>query len=740
MAQNERDQATLGQKTNPQPSDAKDEKLEEIIVTARKQQESLQQVPVSVVAVSGEEIEARSIDSLSDLGQSTPNFSFTQSPTGGRTESIIYMRGVGPSTGSPTVGVYMDGVYLASTRTSDLEMVDLERVEVLRGPQGTLFGKNTSGGAVNIVTRKPDVSAQSVTGRMQVTGGSRDRFELLGSANVPLSPDRLALQASISRRKQDGYGRRADGQDMANTDRTAGRVALRWQPTDSFGALLSADVLDYDETAASKNLVHVFVSPTSPVALSNAVSGITYDSRWVSPDPFFSNATGPNRSSGTIWGSALTLDLDLGWAALKSISAYRAISAPHGDQDADGSPVTVLAFFTDEDQRHATQEFQLTGSSFDDRLDWLLGAFYFHEVRERRDGANLLGDMALALTGDFNALSFGEARRDTLESQALFSQLNYKLTDALRATMGVRLSRDEAQDEVHGFDFVTGAPTSSAVPRKKDWNDVSPRFGLDYQWTPDVMTYVSAAKGYKQGGVDPTRPPGGFEPEKVWTYELGLRSEFFDRRLRLNATYFYSDYTDLQMTIGGATTDPVTGGIQPFDVTDNIPGVRITGAEVELSVVPVTGLKLTGGLGLVDAKYTDFPADPQWQNTALAADAKFPFTPEVAYTLGVEHSRQLFSSIDLTARVDYAHKSEIFYNLANTAVMRQKPYGLLDARLTFERAGSGLSVSIFGTNLTDEDYFVAGFDNATIPNAVFGFAFTSMGPPREYGISAQWRF
>jgi iron complex outermembrane receptor protein len=713
--------------------------LEEIVVTARRAEESLQRVPISVSAISAEDLAERSIESLSDLGQSVPNLLFGERGASGRGSAVVYIRGVGQAdvrpTYDPAVGIYIDGVFLGRMQGNDLDTMDVERVEVLRGPQGTLFGKNTSGGAVNIVTRQPDLTAY--TGKVQVTGGSRSRFDALASLNVPLVMDKVALLVAASRRTQDGYGTRADGQSMANTDRTSGRLALRLQLSDAFSALFAADALTYDETNSMFKLISIYPA-APPVALINRFTPVPYDERWLSQSDFFNYAGGPNSSRGDLYGSALTLTYDLGAAQLKSISAYRD-NVVHSDQDADLSPVTILDEYDESRQRQFSQEFQASGTSLDERLGWVLGLYYFDESVHNKVDFSIVPAL-LPIIGN---ASFSNDLRVQNESYAAFGQSNYALTDQLRLTTGLRYTRDRKEVDRRNLSYPSGIPNQPQAVRSATSDDVSTRVGLDYQWTPRLMTYLSAAKGYKAGGFNGRASSvtdfNEYDPESVWTYELGLRSDFFARRVRFNATAFYSDYSDLQLQISGSTT--VNGAPAPFNVVTNVPQARIVGGEVELTVIPVRGLELSVEAGFTDARYTELPTDAQFLASQLIdRDSKFVYTPETSVTLAAEYTAALNGRFELSGRVDYAHKSTIDYDVANSPLLRQKPYGLLNARLTLGHLSNGLSLSLFGTNLTDERYFVGGFDDADTPNPGLGFAFLNMAPPREYGVSAQWRF
>ena len=732
-------QAAIAGSAAAAPDEAPAGQLEEIVVTARRAEESLQRVPVSVSAISAEDLASRSLESLSDVGQTVPNLLFGERGASGRGSAVVYIRGVGQAdvrpTYDPAVGVYIDGVFLGRMQGNDLDTMDVERVEVLRGPQGTLFGKNTSGGAVNIVTRQPDLTQYA--GRVLLTGGSRSRFDALASLNLPLATDKAALLVTASRRTQDGYGTRADGQSMGDVDRTSGRLALRLQLTEDFSALLAADALSYDETNSMFKLISVYPA-APPVALINRFTPVPYDARWLSPSDFFNYATGPNSSRGDLYGTALTLGYDLGATQLKSISAYRD-NVVHSDQDADVSPVTILDEYDESRQHQFSQELQASGTSLDDRLDWVLGLYYFDESVHNKVDFSIVPAL-LPIIGN---ASFSNDLRVRNESYAVFGQGNYALTEKLRVTTGLRYTHDRKEVDRRNLSYPSGIPNQPQAIRSATSDDVSPRVGLDYQWTPQLMSYISAAKGYKAGGFNgrasSVRDFNEYDPETVWTYELGLRSDFLDRRVRFNATAFYSDYSDLQLQISGSTT--VNGAPAPFNVVTNVPEARIVGGEIELRVIPVRGLQLSAEAGFTDAKYTKLPTDAQFLASQLIdKDSEFVYTPKSSLTLAAEYNTAVSERFELTARVDYAHKSTINYDVANSPLLRQEPYGLLNARLTFGHLSEGLSLSVFGTNLTDEHYFVGGFDDADTPNPGLGFAFLNMAPPREYGVSVQWRF
>lgn len=712
--------------------------LQEIVVTARKREESLQDVPVSVVAASGAELEQRSIQNLAKLGTSTPNFRFSEQPQTGRTGGVVFIRGVGQrdpiAAYDPAVGIYVDGVYLGRMFANNIDTLEVERIEVLRGPQGTLFGKNTSGGAVNILTRRPDTAADSFGGRIAATTGQFSRFDLTGNVNVPLVADRLALQISASRLTQDGFAHRMDGADMSDTDRWSTRAQMLYQATERFSVLFGADYFSSREANAAFRLVDTNPS-VPPIAALNAFTAERYDDRWVSPTPYFFNATGPNQADNILRGTALTLSWEGGWGTLKSISSYRDQDVI-SNEDPDGSPVEEINSFQHSLQHQFSQELQAGGTSLESRLDWTVGAFFFREVSQSHENYDLLTPL-FGGGADFS-------RRSNIEntSKAIYGQGVYALTDRLRLTAGLRYTDDVKHLQTLQFD-AAGATTLETPNGEHASTAVSPRVGLDYRWTPHFMTYVSAAQGAKNGGfngrVSRLVDFLEFEDEKVWTYEVGLRSDLLNERLRVNATAFFSDYEDLQLQISGSTV--INGAPAPFNIIANIPQAKIHGGELEITALPGERLTLTAGLGLTYGKYSQLPEDPQFVASGIITrDSKFSNMPEVSATLGAQYTVQLSGSVQMTARADYAYQCKIYYNAENSPNVVQPGYGLLDARVTVEHAPSSVSVALFGTNLTNKVYFVGGFDDAANRNPGLGFSIVNMGAPRQWGLTLQKRF
>jgi iron complex outermembrane receptor protein len=704
-----------------------------VIVTARERAEDIQTVPVSIAAYTDGALESQSVQRLSDLGQVTPNLLYGQKIQSGSSAGQIYIRGIGQQDTnvqfSPGVGIYVDGVYLGRAQGNDLDMADVERVEVLYGPQGTLFGKNSNGGALNIVSKRPDPVAAKPSGMVEVQTGNFGRIDARGLVNVPLVSDKAALQVSAAGWRQDGYSVRPDGLDQANQKRLAGRVQLLLKPTDRLEALFRADGSAFHEHSAAYRLVDVRETSAIPV-LYATTTPYRYDDRWVTKSDFQYNGGGPSKDVGSVWGTSLTLAWHREWGTLTSITAFRKLHV-ESDFDPDGAPLTVLDVFNPVDQHQFSQEFQATGTSFGERLHWVGGLYYF------RERAQDIQPLNIALEAFHGAANLSYNNYVVNQSPALYGQATFDLTKKLKLTAGGRLAEDLVDSQRSQVGYPIPVVQQPLVSRSANWTSFLPRVGLDYQWTPEVMTYVSVAEGSKSGGFNGRASTPEeftrFEPEKVWAYEAGLRSYLFDRRLRVNATAYYSDYKNFQIQRNASKTDPITGQPVALSFVGNIPKARIGGGEFFLTAMPIGRLLLSAGLGITDGKYIRIvPGAPVTTNSQFVNAPKYTVTAGTTYLANVRKAGQM------TASISYIHKSRIQYDYSNSPLVAQAPYGLWDAKLTWQPPRSRVSIFLFGTNLTDTHYAVGGLDDG--PNGSLGEVVKLMGPPREWGVGGQYRF
>ena len=742
---------------------------ESIYVTARKREENVQKIPISVTVFDESAIEERSLKDLSDIADFTPNLDF--SLTGGFSdqthEATVYIRGVGQIDtavfSDPAVGIYVDGVYLARSQGAVLDLFDVERVEVLRGPQGTLFGKNSTGGALSLITQKPAASRQ---GRIEATVGEFDRIDGRLSLDLPLG-EKVLSKLSLMSTNRDGFSRSlATGQRYHDDSRDAARLALRFLPSDSLSVDFSAENVEQRDAGGNQILLSLVPTPLGEFynnALATAGFPL-YDERWVTPDLRDSYANGAPFIDGEVFGTSLRWAWTTGDLTLTSITAFRAIEYTSFGE-ADGSPLIVAERDVRQDQEQWSQEFQLTGTAAGDRLTWVAGGIYFEERPEDSSNTIIFGDLFAALElaprpifappgvpdflcspgppppgvpcfgGAGNPLNFaffqgtdGVAQDIDLEtvSYAVFGEGTYALSDRTSATLGLRYTRD---DKEFAYSSVQPALPPSNLFNADEWDAWTPRFSLSFQAKDDLLLYLSASRGFKSGGFNgrPQQRPvlDPFDPETVWTYELGFKSGNYGRGLTLNGTAFYSDYEDIQFA---ASLD--VGGVPVF-VTQNAGSAEILGFELEAQVQPVTGLTLAGAVGYNDNEFTELdPGVP----AGLDQSGVLPKSPEWTVNLSLQYAFGAGVLGDVVARADWAYRDDVFNDVQNTPALIQEAYDLLNARVLIAPS-ERWELSLFGTNLTDETYIETGFFTGA-----FGPNVAIPARPREWGASIQFSF
>jgi len=703
--------------------------IEEVLVSARKRDEGLQDVPISLSVFSGDDIKAFALDNLQDIGQFTPNLTFFNNPTRGRSGYTLYIRGVGQSDtmiqNDPGVGLYVDGVYIARMKGINMDLIDLDRVEILRGPQGTLFGKNTIGGAINMISTKPTNEA---TGKIDLTTGSFNRYDAKASLNIPITEDKLAIRLSALSSNRNGFGQRLDFNTGAVSDRTgdegslAGRALIQWTPSESIDVLLSLDGTRVRESAQVEKIVAFNDTPL--VGLLNRFFDPPFGNIFLTNGDFSSYANEKNFNNVDSWGSSLTIEWNLGNWTIKSISAYRDLETLFGN-DPDGTPHTVVNVEELVTQNQFSQELQFNGSLLAGRLDLVSGLYYFQESAFLNNVSNIFPVLRAIGIDASSELSIWS----DVNSYALFGHSSYQLTDRLSLTAGLRYTYEEkdvarTQKRLGGFVYIP------FQQRKADWSDVSFRFGLENQWTDDVMTYVSVSRGFKSGGINARTPTSAgfvpFDPEYLLAYETGIRSEWMDNRFRANASVFYSDYKDIQFTV--LRGDPQTGA--SIAIVDNAGKARVKGFELDLTAALTPDFVLKAAVGYADAKYTE--VDP---TAPITTDTKFLNTPKWSATLSAEYYMTLGAVGELVANVGYSYKSKIYHDTQNSPELTQNAYGLLNASLNLN-SNKNWILSLFGTNLTDERYIYGG---AQFLRSL-GFASNNVAAPRQWGVSLRYNW
>lgn len=722
-----------------------------IVVTARRRVENLQDVPISISVVSGDTIAAQGVGDLKDFSKFVPGVEINNGrPDGGGTTAQIFIRGVGQNDflvpNEPGVGLYVDDVYVASSSGALNSLGDTQSVEVLRGPQGTLYGKNTIGGAIRITTIKPDF--EDFSGRLSITGGSYKRLDISGSANVPLAPN-LALRISASSRNTDDLQKRyldPNGAGQGNINQDAVRGVLRWAPSGGIDLTLSADYTRIRQHMGYGGNIQ-YVPGGSPLidALNNeyyptinAQLGLPansqFDSRWATA-PGSVGATGPNADHYDVWGvsgiATFELSPDI---SLKSITAVRGVNGFAG-RDGDSSPYAVTETISNDDNRQFSQELQLNGSSFGDRFKWTAGLYYMRQDLENRIVAKLWdGLVNTSIPIDFNARSLSQLKGD---SYAIFGQGTFDITDALHLTVGGRYNKEKREFRNRWFFLVQPREftcpgvdvTGTFIECKSTDNVFTPMASLAYDISDDVMVYASYSDGFKTGGWTPRlfsqQSLKRYLPERLKAYEVGLKTTLFDRRVSFNIDAFQSDYSNLQLTSVLADSQ---GSPQP--VVENAGSARIRGIESELTIRLDSGTRITGGLSYLDGEYRQLDA-----GVSFPLSAKLPETAKLSLNGSIEQHADIGGG-DLLLRVDVSYRSKTYKDPNNVEAIAQPGYAIANGRISYTLPNDKVTFAVFGTNLFDKRYIVSGLDIAS----TFSQYEAYFGRPREFGAEISVNF
>lgn len=721
--------------------------IEEVVVTARRRAEALQDTPVAVTAFNAEALETRTVETLDNIAKFTPNIRFDGAAalSGGNYNATVFVRGIGQNDfaifSDPGVGFYVDGVYYARSIGGIMDAMDLQSVQVLRGPQGTLFGKNTIGGAVLITTQAP---TDNLSGSAELTTGSYSRFDAKGVLNVPLAEGKVLTRLSFSSLNRDGYAKRlSDGGDMGDKNADSGRAQILAHLSEDLSLHITGDVTRAREHSAPNKLLAVapapgltgvpfltnynqFVAPTFGITAPNGQK--TLNSSFITDDPYTTWATGPNINDLDLWGVGGTLSWSPGAVDVKSITAYRKMHAVFA-RDGDNSPFKYRETYNDDHQWQFSQEFQLSGDSFDDRLSWVAGLYYFAEKGDDDARADLAIGLWPPLAAPLSPATLILNKIDN-KSYAAFGQGTWKFTDALSVTVGGRWNRDEKWISVFNKRQRDNVIFTD-VQRSTEWNAFTPKVGVEYKATKDALLYVSAGKGFKSGGFN-ARPlvdaseVTEYQPETIWTYEAGAKTEWLDRRLILNLATYYSKYDNIQLTVNQT----------PRNFVANAAKGTIQGAELEMRARLFAGFDVDLGLGYTDASYDEVGTGlGPTQVLPITKAAKFVKTPKWTVNAGAQYTHELGDGSSLTLRGDLSAYSKFYNDVANTELVAQSGYTVMNARLTYNSADDRWSVALFGTNLADRRYFVSG--NAS---PAFGLAEVSYGRPREWGLSGKVKF
>lgn len=747
--------------------------VEEVLVTARRREESLQEIPLTIAAFSGDQLEQSNVQNVQDLAILVPNLQITGGgSTQGTATGDFRMRGI------PGVARYMDGIYLSGGQGALQSVVELERVEVLRGPQGTLFGRGAIGGAIQYISKAP----QSEFGaRVRATVGTHERMDVTANVDVPLSDTVFTKFTGASLHRGGFVESTTIDKDFGGTDEQMFRAALLWTPAASVRVQFSGQYTSITEDGDPQVLFAVnptFVTrnnsagvpsstPNDPLLYNTCMT--TLSATCNVRGGLLNNDSLPGEwktRSDQNWPS-YQQDLfafvgDVAWdindnVTVRWLSGYREFDWAHYG-DSDGTEHVLFEQWRYTEREEFSQEVQLQWSS--DRFNSVVGLFYDRgeqwafqsrwqnlEISETANRAALRAlygtSLVIPSTGSRNSLS-----NPTETSKAVFAEGTWNVTDAFAATLGLRYS--EITTDSITLNPCVGTPTygvlsksfcvaSVRLQQEVEHSKTTPRLSLQYQWTPDLMTYLTYSMGFDAGGVNstvdprpvaqqnPPLPNGGlfpYDPQVLNNYELGIRSDLFGGRVRLNTSLFYGVYEDIQVQQELVPTQRWT---------TNAGEAEIKGVEIEGAAVISDAFRLNFNLAYLDAKYTDL-GDPAQVNQ-LTLDTPFPFAPEYSASLGAQYSHGLGSGSELTFRTDYGWQDVTWTNQDDLSRVRRPAFGLLSASVGYEAPGGNWGVSLAGTNLTDEYYRVSGF---RIPDVLIDFG--NVGAPREFALSFRFSF
>ena len=765
--------------------------LEEIVVTAQFREQGLQSTPVAITAVTGSQLEQRTLSSVTDLNALAPNLTVTKGTNTNGPSAQLFVRGVGQSDGhpglEPGVGLYVDDVHRGLLLGTDLDLTDLDRVEVLRGPQGTLAGKNSLGGSLKLFSKKP---TDQTDGYVAATYGKFNRVELRAGGNFTILPDTLYARVSGASKQVDGYMTRLDyscvhpegGTTLTQIpvltkcrigteggeDVTAARVALRWIATDNIEDNFIGDVTrDRSEVPALKlisstNAQHVG-TPAGPLLVpgggSQYITGAhdyTTYATFVNPGftdpPSLAGKPGagthgavalPTTDPIDAWGISNNLTWKLAENyTFTSITGLRRYIGQYSIE-VGGSPVPAQLLNDTWSQRQFTEEVRLNGTSFE-RLDWTLGGYYYDQLAYF-GGLKMLNPGTVNAAGNSTETLFTGSDPIPSKSKSGFGHAVYRLTDALSLIGGVRYTREQKDYTFQRLDpYAPTQPSYNPVgvlnntTGHYEGSHTDYRAGAEYQWTENFMTYVQWSTGFRGGGVNP-RPfiaaeAVPFGTETVHATEVGFKTDFLDHHFRVNAAGFFNQYENIAFV----NTQPlVINGVSNQNSTPvNVGSAHIKGAEVEVEARPFGGLQIDASASYLKFNFTQINQSASVAIQGVSLNTKEPYAPDRQFNVGIQYVLPLGTAGSVTPRLDANYQSSFYSDIGNNPLGLVAGRTLANARITWKSMSQDWETAVAVTNLTDHFYYI---------NKVFGAAPTNItegqpGAPREWMVTVKRNF
>lgn len=733
--------------------------LEEVVVTAQKRAQNLQEVPISISAMTAEQMDKLALTNSKDLALHTPGLNIVAGSAYTKTE--LFMRGVGvdefAATGNNAVAVYNDGVAFGASFGTTAFMFDMERAEVLRGPQGTLWGKNTTGGLINFVHKQPEVGGE-VNGFVDLSLAEFDEVILTGAIGFPIS-DTLAARVAVQRNQREGayenINPAAKDDKVGGWEANAFRGQLVWEPNGAFRARFSVSHAKVDGERIPSETVDLpeFAEVDGGFLFGN---GISFNGETVpfAPDPHETAAAFEERDDFELTMGAIYVDYDMDWATLTSITAVQE-SDRQGNVDTDGEPSALLQSNNDDSFEGFSQELRLASNN-EDGLNWVVGLYYSDdELNYFR--ANYLN--ALFVPGGlFPIVNSSRGYGATVESttMAAFGEVTFDVTDKITLIAGLRFTEDEREvsDSFSGRIFPPNTPLEgrfisqdlweataasdpgSAIPyfyrdHKVDesFSEPSARLSLSYQLSEDVNLWFTYSRGFRGGDFNGNASSLGAAiitgAEIADTYEAGFKSDLIDGTLRLNASAYYYDYQDKILV--AEIPDPAQGGT--VSAISNAATLEIYGADLELSWVPTDNWRIDFNAAYIDAEYTHVdPSVPDIEEGFTPANS-----PELSFSVLVNYNWALASGGTFDIQVNTSWQDDIFMTDINRVTEFQESYWMTGASIGYRSPEDTWSARLWVKNLNDEDYIAETFQ-------FIGEAFRQYGDPRQVGLSLSYKF
>ena len=723
-------------------ADASGAQLEEILVTAQRRESKLQDTPIAVSVIDGGEIQRERLISLSDIAAKVPSITFNQV---NHSESFISIRGT--TIGNDAAGidqgvsVFIDEVPTTGFGDDSPDLYDLQSVEVLRGPQGTLFGRNVTGGAVLIRTMPPSFTE---SGRATVTYGSDNLMEVQGYDTGPIVAETLAGKVAVDVRRRDDFLT-----NIALHDKTYGenlgsvRGQLLWTPFSDLRVLIGGDYLDDTSAGKTQWLVGNFQPSLFPT--------LSY-----SPDA--TNQGSNARTDKKVGGLLTHVDLELPFATLTSVTGYRKVDE-HVHFSTSGDPFNSIISDPVIHDNQISEELRMT-SPAGQRLTWVGGLFYLHADRAYLQTVsfdavpgtrlNAFAQFGVPSLARFLSPYVNQANQHvTVDSRAAFGESTFEITPKLKMTVGARYSSESKDGHTEISDTSVTNPSLSSGPYSKTWTALTPKALLSFEPVSNVMMYVSATKGFESGGYDTNGTTNAalasaYNPEYVWSYEAGIKAALLDKRLQINLAVYDAEYKDLQTR----NFDPISGNI----IAGNAAKARVRGSELEVEALPVEWLTLGLSYSYTDAKYRSYlipnsPPAPPTDNSGHT----IPFTPRNSANFRAEtHFRAPGSAGKIRIGADVTYRSSIEFNDANDTprfiVAKSAYHGVLNMHATWSSNDDRTEATLWAKNLNDKRAIINNADLSNFFDTVAEYnkggyvSIDNWNDPRTVGISLSKRF